>query len=71
MQATSSSRTAQLKWERRSANTMAIVSAVFTLCWVHSVAFYSVVQREEWLFPRMHFWMNTVYYLNAVLDPFI
>ena len=71
MQASFSPRTAQLPWERRSAKTMAIVLGVFTLCWVPSVAFYSVVQRDDWLYPRMHFWMNTVYYLNAALDPFI
>ena len=71
MQASFSPQTAQLPWERRSAKTMAIVLGVFTLCWVPSVAFYSVVQRDDWLYPRMHFWMNTVYYLNAALDPFI
>ena len=71
MQSSFSPRTTQLPWERRSAKTMAIVLGVFTLCWVPSVAFYSVVQRDDWLYPRMHFWMNTVYYLNAALDPFI
>ncbi|XP_078363784.1 alpha-1A adrenergic receptor-like [Oculina patagonica] len=65
------SRTAQLPWESKSAKTMAIVLGVYALCWVPSVAFYSVVQRTDWIYPRMHFWMKTVYYLNAALDPFI
>ena len=64
-------RSAQLPWESKSAKTMAIVLGVYALCWVPSVAFYSVVKRKDWLYPRMHFWMNTVYYLNAALDPFI
>lgn len=55
MQSSFSPRTTQLPWERRSAKTMAIVLGVFTLCWVPSVAFYSVVQRDDWLYPRMHF----------------
>ena len=71
MQGGFSSRTAQLPWERKSAKTMAIVLGVFALCWVPSVAFYSVVKRNDWLYPRMQFWMNTLYYLNAALDPFI
>ena len=71
MQGSLSSRTAQLPWERKSAKTMAIVLGVFALCWVPSVVFYSVVQRHDWLYPRMQFWINTLYYLNAALDPFI
>ena len=65
------SQTAQLPWESKSAKTMAIVLGVYALCWFPSVVFYSVVRRRDWLYPRMHFWMNTVYYLNAALDPFI
>lgn len=58
-------------WERKSAKTMAIVLGVYMLCWVPSVVFYSVVRMDDWIYPRMQFWINSVYYLNAVLDPFI
>ena len=64
-------RSSPLPWERKSTQTMGIVLGVYMLCWVPSVVFYSVVRREDWIFPRMQFWINSVYYLNAVLNPFI
>ena len=64
-------RSSPLPWERKSAQTMGIVLGVYILCWVPSVVFYSVVRTDDWLFPRLQFWINSVYYLNAVLNPFI
>lgn len=64
-------RSSPLPWERKSAKTMAIVLGVYMLCWVPSVAFYAVVRVDDWLYPRMQFWINSVYYMNAVLNPFI
>lgn len=61
----------RMPWERKSAKTMAIVLGVYMLCWLPSVVFYSVVRPEDWIYPRMQFWINSVYYLNAVLNPFI
>lgn len=58
-------------WERKSAKTMTIVLGMYALCWVPSVMFYSVVRTSDWRFPRMQFWINTVYYLNTASDPFI
>ena len=58
-------------WERKSAKTMAIVLGVYMFCWVPSVVFYAVVRVDDWLFPRMQSWINSVYYLNGVLNPFI
>lgn len=64
-------RLAPLLWESKSAKTMAIVMGVYALCWVPTVIFYSVVRKSDWLYPRLQVWINTVYYLNAALDPFI
>ena len=61
----------RMPWERKSAKTMAIVLGVYMLCWVPSVVFYSVVRTDDWIYPRMQFWINSVYYMNAVLNPFI
>lgn len=69
--ATMQVRAAQLPWESNVAKTMAIILGVYALCWVPSIVFYSVVGPNDWIYPRLHFWINTVYYLNAALDPFI
>ena len=58
-------------WERKSTKTMAIVVGVYLTCWVPSVVFYSVLRPTDFLFRRIQPWINSVYYLSAVLNPFI
>ena len=58
-------------WERKSTKTMAIVLGVYLTCWVPSVVFYSVLRPTDFLFRRIQPWINSVYYLSAVLNPFI
>ncbi|XP_044163436.1 adenosine receptor A2a-like, partial [Acropora millepora] len=58
-------------WERKSTKTMAIVLGVYLTCWVPSVVFYSVLRPENFLYHRIQPWINSVYYLSAVLNPFI
>ena len=58
-------------WERKSTKTMAIVLGVYLICWVPSVVFYSVLRPEDFLFRRIQPWINSVYYLSAVLNPFV
>ena len=58
-------------WERKSTKTMAIVLGVYLTCWVPSVVFYSVLRPADFLFRRIQPWINSVYYLSAVLNPFI
>ena len=58
-------------WERKLTKTMAIVVDVYLICWIPSVVFYSVLRPGDILFRKTQPWINSVYYLSAVLNPFI
>ena len=58
-------------WERKSAQTMAIILGVYGVCWIPSVVYYSIVAGKNREYPNVQLWMKTVYYLNAALNPFI
>lgn len=64
-------RSSPLPWERKSAKTRSIVLGVYMVCWVPSVVFYAVVRPADVQFPKVQPWINSIYYLNAVLNPFI
>ena len=56
-------------WERKLTKT--IVVSVYPICWVPSVALYSVLRPGDLLFRKIQPWINSVCYLSAVLNPFI
>lgn len=57
--------------ERKSTKTMAIILGVFAAAWIPAVVFYPVVSKEDPRFLDIQNWINTIYYLNATLNPFI
>lgn len=57
--------------ERKSAKTMVIILGVFIVAWVPAVVFYAVVKPADPRFPLIQNWMNTIYFANASLNPFI
>ena len=57
--------------ERKSTKTMAIILGVFAAAWIPAVVFYIVVKQEDPRYLDIQSWINTMYYLNASLNPFI
>lgn len=57
--------------ERKSTKTMAIILGVFAAAWIPAVAFYASVSPEDPRFLDFQNWINTIYFLNATLNPFI
>lgn len=57
--------------ERKSTKTMAIILGVFIAAWVPAVVFYIVVSPKEPRYLDIQNWINTIYFLNATLNPFI
>ena len=57
--------------ERKSTKTMAIILGVFIAAWVPAVVFYAVVQRDDPIYPHLQNWINTIYFVNAALNPFV
>lgn len=57
--------------ERKSAKTMAIILGVFLTAWVPSVVFYATVTSKDPSYLTYQGWMNTIYFFNASLNPFI
>lgn len=57
--------------ERKSTKTMAIILGVFIAAWVPAVVFYAVVQKHDPIYPHLQNWINTIYFVNAALNPFV
>lgn len=57
--------------ERKSAKTTAIILGVFLTAWVPSVVFYATVTPKDPSYVAYQGWMNTIYFFNASLNPFI
>ena len=57
--------------ERKSTKTMAIILGVFIAAWVPAVVFYAVVKQHDPLYPHLQNWINTIYFVNAALNPFV
>lgn len=57
--------------ERKSTKTMAIILGVFAAAWIPAVVFYIVVKPADPRYLDIQGWINTMYFLNASLNPFI
>lgn len=71
LQITNVKRNTNFLHERKSTKTMAIILGVFSASWIPAVVFYPVVSPEDPRYLDIQSWINTVYFLNATLNPFI
>ena len=57
--------------ERKSTKTMVIILGVFLAAWVPALVFYSTVSTADPRYVMYQGWINTIYFVNASLNPFI
>lgn len=71
LQITNVQRNTNFLHERKSTKTMAIILGVFCAAWIPAVVFYAVVSPNDPRYFNIQNWINTIYYLNASLNPFV
>ncbi len=71
LQVTNVKGTTNFLHERKSTKTMAIILGVFAAAWIPAVVFYIVVTPADPRYLDIQGWINTLYFLNATLNPFI
>lgn len=71
LQITNVKRNTNFLHERKSTKTMAIILGVFAASWIPAVVFYPVVSPEDPRYLDIQSWINTIYFLNATLNPFV